>query len=192
MATYGSNMPVCFWSTVYLNTPLGEAPFSRDVSHHHYLLFSHPIGTVGQGKPSPLTADDTNVEQGGFLPTALELGAVQWSIFAENPIDVVLLQECGALAFVFAHTRIPIAPLNLLQVAPEKDTLPPRKSALELLCLEPHDRHVRGQRLLSPSVFIPADTMFGVSLLLGTLHLSGSARVRVSLLGKTVSVIPIG
>lgn len=174
------------------------------------LFFSTPLGMNGQGFTVPLSISETNISQAGMIPVGQAFTV--YAVAAEPRYndnasvcreDMNNLQYYSALVWKFLNTEIPIGPLNLIGQAGGLSGATADTGAAE--------GGTGGSRFWINSgfgqcwtydtlaVLLPAASQFNVAQVWG----SGASTidggittadlfVRVSLIGTTMTAIPVG
>jgi len=104
----------CFWSTqAYADTTA--------LADRNDRIFTTPRGQVGQGFGASLTISETNLKEGGRIPSqyAFDVEGISCQPFYTDNyvmtrVDLQNIQNYGVLAWDFTQTVIEVAPINLI------------------------------------------------------------------------------
>lgn len=169
------------WSTFYFRR--GDV-----LAHTSNFLFSTPLGQLNKGKNEAFTISDTNMKEGGRVPSGqpVQVPFITCELIGLPSVTDIIRTD-GILRWDLTQTLIEIAPLGAF-----KWDANGQRGVYELPCALPKkDKKKVGGMLL------PGQTSFGVLLDFGSTpltvkRLSSDARVRITLGAVLPNTIEIG
>ena len=155
------------WSTVLLGA-------ENELAYATYRLFVTTRGQVGQGFCEPLSVAETNMREGGRVPSGRSflVTTVAVQLIGGAKRDQEMIRNNATLAFDFTQTRFDIAVLSALSWRGDTGVIG------------------LGQNSEAGTI-LPANCTFGVALAFGNLPrtLKQDMRVRISLGGNYVDAV---